>query len=34
MIKNFLIGISLFVYQSTIAQANNPVIFADVPDCQ
>jgi beta-xylosidase len=32
MIKNFLIAISLFVYQSTIAQANNPVIFADVPD--
>jgi beta-xylosidase len=32
MIKNFLIGISLFVYQSSIAQANNPVIFADVPD--
>ena len=32
MIKNFLLGISLFVYQSSIAQANNPVIFADVPD--
>ena len=32
MIKDFLIGISLFVYQSSMAQANNPVIFADVPD--
>ena len=32
MIKNFLLGISLFVYQSSMTQANNPVIFADVPD--
>jgi len=32
MIKIFLIAISLIVYQSSMPQANNPVIFADVPD--
>ena len=32
MTKNFLIAISLFVYQSSMPQANNPAIFADVPD--
>ena len=32
MIKIFLIVISLFVFQSSMSQAHNPVIFADVPD--